>query len=163
MLNNPEKFLLERFSRIFSRTDLYEKNVPLVKAAILGGAFELIHFDCENWAQSTLKPQKGLEWAKKKGIEYHPVLDELLLDLKPPSISTSTIPSSILTPTVSSEYTTPYLEIMQEVIREMEISKDNQGKKEALAALFAKKLGDHKAMSGSRHHRRRSIRRPMSR
>jgi len=131
VLNNPKKQLLMRFSRIFSRTDLYERNSTLVKAAILGGAFELIHIDRDNWAQSTLKPQKGLEWAKKKGIDYHPVLDEYLLPLE-------------TTPAIPSEYTTPYLGMMQEVIREMEISKDNQDKKEAIAAAFAKKLAHHK-------------------
>jgi hypothetical protein len=59
------------------------------------------------------------------------VLDELLLD-------------SPATPTVSSGYTTPYLEMMLEVIRELEISRENQEKKEAIAAIFAKKLIDHK-------------------
>ncbi len=45
---------------------------------------------------------------------------------------------------MSSVYTTPYLEMMQEVIREFEISIENQGKKEAIAAVFEKKLKDHK-------------------
>ena len=130
-LDKLETLLPSGFSRIFLRPDLYEKNVTLVKAAILGGGFELIHFDRDNWAQSTLKPKKGLEWAKKKGIDYHPVLDEYLLALD-------------ATPEISSGYTTPYLEMMQEVIRELEISRDNQEKKEAIAALFAKKLIDHK-------------------
>jgi len=128
---NPESYLPDRLSRIFTRSDLYEKNLPLVKAAILGGAFELIHADRDNWAQSSLKPQKGLEWAKKKGIDYHPVLDELLL-------------ASDETPTISSGYTTPYLEMMREAIRELEITRENQGKKEAIAALFEEKLAYHK-------------------
>lgn len=136
MLENPKKPLPERLSRIFSRPDLYEKNVPLVKAAIFGGAFELIHFHRDNWVKSSLKPKKGLEWAKKKGIEYHPVLDELLLTVN-------------TTHEISSGYTTPYLEIMQDVIRELGISKENQGKKEAIAALFEKKLADHKATPSS--------------
>jgi len=119
---------------MFTRSDLYEDNVPLVKAAILGEAFELIRVDRDNWAQSSLKPKKGLEWARQKGIDYHPVLDELLLDLNvPPAI-----------PEISSAYTTPYLEMMREVIRELEISRENQGKKEAIAAVFEKKLADHK-------------------
>lgn len=129
--NNPKKQLLMRLSRIFSRSDLYDQNAPLVKAAILGGAFELIHFDRDNWEKSTLQPKKGLEWAKKKGIRYHPVLDEYLL-------------TQDATPVIFSGYTTPYLEMMQEVIKELEISKENQGKKEAIAASFAKKLNDHK-------------------
>ncbi len=129
--DNPESYLPDRLSRIFTRSDLYEKNLPLVKAAILAGAFELIHVDRSNWAQSTLKPQKGLEWAKKKGIDYHPVLDEYLLTLH-------------TEPAISSGYTTPYLEMMQEVIRELELSRENQGKKEAIAAVFEKKLADHK-------------------
>ena len=120
-----------KFTRIFMRSDLYEKNLTLVKAAILGGAFELIHLDRDNWAQSSLKPKKGLEWAKKKGIDYHPVLDEYLLTLDTP-------------PVISSEYSTPYLEMMGEVIRELEISRENQGKKEAIAAVFEKKLMDNK-------------------
>lgn len=131
--------LTENFSCLLLRPDLYKRNLPLVKAAVLGGAIELVHLDRDNWMQSSLNPKKGLEWAKKKGIEYHPVLDELLLDLK-------------ITPTTSvtsSEYTTPYLDIMQEVIREMEISRDNQGKKEAIAALLAKKLADHKGTPSS--------------
>jgi len=130
-LDKLERLLPNKFSRIFLRPDLYEKNLSLVKAAILGGAFELIHFDRDNWSQSTLKPKKGLEWAKKKGIDYHPVLDEYLLTLD-------------TTPVISSGYTTPYLEMMQEVIRELEISRENQGKKEAIAAVFEKKLIDHK-------------------
>ena len=48
-----------------------------------------------------------MEWAKKRGIEYHPVLDEYLLDLN-------------VTPVISLGYTTPYLEMMREVIRELE-------------------------------------------
>ena len=35
--------------------------------------------------------------------------------------------------------------MMREVIRELEISRENQGKKEAIAAVFEKKLADHKA------------------
>lgn len=128
---NPESYLPDRLSRIFTRSDLYEKNLPLVKAAILGGGFEFIHVDRDNWAQSTLKPQKGLEWATQKGIDYHPVLDEYLLTLE-------------TTPVISSGYTTPYLEMMLEVIRELGISRENQVKKEAVAASFAKKLIDHK-------------------
>ena len=132
MSENPEALLPVRLSRIFSRSDLYEKNVPLVKAAILGGAFDLIRVDGDNWVKSSLKPKKGLEWAKKKGICYHPVLNEYVLTLD-------------ATPTmISSGYTTPYLEMMQEVIRELEISRENQGKKEAIAAVFEKKLMDHK-------------------
>ncbi len=111
----PERHLPVRLSRIFSRSDLYEKNLPMVKAAVLGGAFELIHVDRDNWAQSSLKPQKGLEWARKKGIDYHLVLDEYFLTLH-------------TEPTISSAYTTPYLGMMREVIRELEISKENQGK-----------------------------------
>lgn len=130
-LDKLERLLPSRFSRIFLRPELYEKNLTLVKAAILGGAFELIHVDRDNWQKSSLKPNKGLEWAKKKGIGYHPVLDEDLFTLE-------------TTPEISSRYTTPYLEMMREVIRELEISRDNQGKKEAIAALFAKKLMDHK-------------------
>lgn len=130
-LDKLERLLPSRFSRIFLRPDLYKKNLTLVKAAILGGAFELIHLDRDNWAQSSLKPKKGLEWAKKKGIDYHPVLDEYLL-----TIDTE--------PAISSGYTTPYLEMMREVIRELGISRENQEKKEAIAALFAKKLADHK-------------------
>ncbi len=132
----PARHLPERLSRIFSKSDLYEKNAPLVKAAILGGAFELIHLDRDDWEKSSMHPKKGLEWAKKKGIEYHPVLDELLLDVE--------AAPAIVEPAISSGYTTPYLEMMQEVMREMEISRENQGKKEAIAALFAKKLADHK-------------------
>jgi len=131
VLNNPKKQLLMRFSRIFSRSDLYEENLLLVKGAILGGAFELIHLDRDNWLKSSLKPKKGLEWAKKKGIGYHPVLDEDLLTLD-------------TTPVISSAYTTPYLEMMREVIRELDILRENQGKKEAIVALLAKKLADHK-------------------
>lgn len=126
-----DRLLLIKYSRIFLRPDLYEKNLTLVKAAVLGGAFELIHVDRDNWTQSTLNPKKGLEWAKKKGIDYHPVLDEYLLTLD-------------TTSTIASEYTTPYLEMMREVISELEISKENQGKKEAIAAVFKKKLADHK-------------------
>ena len=136
VLNDPKKQLLMRLSRIFTRSDLYEENVPLVKAAILGGAFELIHLDRDNWEKSSLKPNKGLEWAKKKGIDYHPVLDEYLLTLD--------IEPGISSPAISSGYTTPYLEMMQEVIRELKISKENQEKKEAIAAVFEKKLADHK-------------------
>jgi hypothetical protein len=131
MSENPESDIDTAFSPIFSRSDLYEKNAPLVKAAILGGAFDLIHFDRDDWEKSTLMPKKGLEWAKKKGIDYHPVLDEYLLTLD-------------AAPAIASGYTTPYLEMMLEVIREFEITKKNQGKKEAIAASFAKKLMDHK-------------------
>ncbi len=120
-----------RLSRLLLRPDLYEKNLAFLKAAILGGAFEITLLDRDNWEKSSLNPKKGMEWAQKKGIEYHPVLDELLLD-------------SPATPTVSSGYTTPYLEMMLEVIRELEISRENQEKKEAIAAIFAKKLIDHK-------------------
>jgi hypothetical protein len=116
------------------RPDLYKHNLAFLKAAILGGAFEIAILDRDNWEKSSLKPQKGLEWAKKKGIGYHPVLDELLLDL-------NVTPT---TPAMASGYTTPYLEMMGEVIREQEISKENQEKKEAIAALFVKKLADHK-------------------
>lgn len=130
-LDKLEILLPRRFSRLFLRSDLFEKNLPLVKAAILGGAFELIHVDRDNWAQSTLKPQKGLEWATQKGIDYHPVLNEYLLTLD-------------TTLTITSGYTTPYLEMMQEVISELEISRKNQGKKEAIAALFEEKLAYHK-------------------
>jgi len=131
MSENPEDLLFMRFSPIFSRSDLYKENLQLVKAAILGGAFEFIHFDRDNWMQSLLKPKKGLEWAKKKGIGYHPVLDEYLLTLD-------------TTPAISSGYTTPYLEMMLEVIRELKITRENQGKKEAIAALFEEKLAGHK-------------------
>jgi len=79
-------------------------NLPLVKAAILGGAFELIHVDRDNWIQSSLKPKKGMERAKQKGIGYHPVLDEYVLAL-------------VATPVISSDYTTPYLEMMGEVLK----------------------------------------------
>ncbi len=125
------RLIPSRFSHALLRPDLYEKNLSLVKAAILGGAFELIHLDRDNWLNSSLNPKKGLEWAKKKGIDYHPVLDEYLLTLDKE-------------PVISSGYTTPYLEMMLEVIREFEITKENQGKKEAIAASFAKKLMDHK-------------------
>jgi len=124
-----------RLSRLLLRPDLYEKNLAFLKAAILGGAFEIAHLDRDNWEKSSLNPKKGLEWAKKKGIEYHPVLDELLLDLNVPTATLA----------VSSEYTTPYLEMMREVIRELKITRENQEKKEAIAAVFAKKLIDHKA------------------
>jgi len=95
-LDKLEILLPKRFSRLFLRPDLYEKNLTLVKAALLGGAFECIHFDRDNWAQSTLKPQKGLEWAQRKGIGYHPALEGYLLTLdraptpkeKPPPLST---------------------------------------------------------------------------
>ena len=130
-LDKLERLLPSRFSRLFLSPDLYEKNLPLVKAAVLGGAFELIHLDRDNWAQSSLKPKKGLEWATQKRIDYHPVLDEYLLTLE-------------TTPVIFSGYTTPYLEMMKEVIRELEISRENQGKKEAIAAVFEKKLNDHK-------------------
>ncbi len=130
-LDKLEILLPKKFSRIFLRPDLYEKNLSLVKAAILGGAFELIHADRDNWAQSTLKPRKGLEWARQKGIDYHPVLNEYLLTLH-------------TEPAISSTYTTPYLEMMQEVIRELEITRKNQSKKEAIAAVFERKLADHK-------------------
>ncbi|MBY0272836.1 MAG: hypothetical protein K2X02_05440 [Alphaproteobacteria bacterium] len=131
MSENPKELLPMRLSLIFSRSDLYEKNLALVKAAILGGAFEFIHVDRDNWAQSSLKPHKGLEWATQKGINYHPVFGEHLLTLE-------------TTPVISSGYTTPYLEMMLEVIRELGISRENQVKKEAVAASFAKKLIDHK-------------------
>ena len=81
MSENPEDLLFTKFTPIFSRSDLYEENLPLVKAAILGGAFEFIHVDRNNLMESSLKPKKGLEWAKQKGIEYQPVLDEYLLTL----------------------------------------------------------------------------------
>ncbi len=131
-----EKLFPNRFSPLLLRPELYEKNLNFVKSAIFGGAFELIHFDRDDWINSSFKPKVGLEWAKKKGIAYHPVMDEYLLDsdIKPEA-------SSLM----SSGYTTPYLEMMLEVISELEISKENQGKKEAIAALFAKKLADHKA------------------
>lgn len=132
MSENPEDLLYMRFTPIFSRSDLYKENLQLVKAAILGGAFEFIHLDRDNWLKSSLKPKKGLEWAKKKGVLYHSLLDELLL-------------ASDETPEISSGYTTPYLEMMREVIRELEISKEDQGKKEVIAALFEQKLADHKA------------------
>ena len=77
-----------------------------------------------------------MEWAKKKGIDYHPVLNEYLSTLH-------------REPATSSGYTTPYLEMMREVIRELEISRKNQGKKEAIAAVFEKKLADHKATPSS--------------
>lgn len=120
-----------RLSRLLLRPDLYEKNLAFLKAAILGGAFEITLLDRDNWEKSSFNPKKGMEWAQKKGIEYHPVLDELLLD-------------SPATSTISSEYTTPYLEMMLEVIRELGISRENQVKKEAVVAEFAKKLIDHK-------------------
>jgi len=132
----PERHLPRRLSRIFSRSDLYEKNLPFLKAAVLGGGFEFIHVDRDNWAQSTLKPKRGLEWATQKGIDYHPVLNEYLLTLH-------------TEPAISYTYTTPYLEMMREVIRELEISRENQGKKEAIAAVFEKKLADHKATPSS--------------
>lgn len=125
-----------RLSRFLLRPDLYEWNSAFLKAAVLGGAFEITLLDCDNWEKSSLNPKKGLEWAKKKGIEYHPVLDECLL-------TSNTIPET------SSGYTTPYLEMMREVIGELEISKENQGKKEAIAALFEKKLADHKGTPSS--------------
>lgn len=131
-LDKLERLLPSRFSRIFLRPDLYEKNLPLVKAAILGGAFDLIHVDRDNWEKSSLNPKKGLEWAKKKEIEYHPVLDEYLLTLHKE-------------PAIASGYTTPYLEMMREVVRELELSKENQGKKEAIAALLEQKLAEHNA------------------
>ncbi len=132
--------LSENFSCLLLRPDLFEKNLPFVKAAVLGGAIELVHLDRDNWIKSTFNPKKGLEWAKKKGIEYHPVLDELLLDVKPAP-----------TPSVlSSEYTTPYLEIIQEVIQEMGLSRENQGKKEALSAVYFQKLTDHPETPPSR-------------
>ncbi|EKE09051.1 MAG: hypothetical protein ACD_16C00221G0009 [uncultured bacterium] len=127
---NPKESSV-KFSRIFTRSDLYEKNLPLVKAAVLGEAFEFIHVDRDNWVKSSLKPKKGLEWAIQKGIDYHPALGEYLLTLN-------------TTPVISSGYTTPYLEMMKEVIRELEISRENQEKKEAIAAVFEKKLNDHK-------------------
>ena len=129
---NPKKSLPVRLYPLFLMSDLFDENVPLVKAAILGEAFELVHLDRDNWEKSSLNPKKGLEWAKKKGIEYHPVLDELLLDVKPAP-----------TPSVlSSGYTTPYLEIIQEGIIELGISKENQGKKEAMTAWFLQRLID---------------------
>lgn len=127
-----EKVLPQNFSRTFIRPDLYEQNMPLLKSAILGGAFDLIHLDSRDWFKSSLKPKKGLEWAKGKGIYYHPVLDEYFFN------------SKIVEPLNPSGYTTPYLQMMQEVINELEISKENQGKKEAISAFFAKKLNDHK-------------------
>jgi hypothetical protein len=133
---SPKGLRNVKYANMFARSDLYEENVPLVKAAIQAGAFEFIHVDRDNWAQSTLKPQKGLEWATQKGIDYHPVLDEYLLAL----------PTE---PTISSGYTTPYLKMMREVINELEISRENQGKKEAIAAVFEKKLADHKATPSS--------------
>ncbi len=123
--------LSETLSLLLLRPDLYERNLAFLKPAILGGAFEIALLDRDNWEKSSLNPKKGLEWAKKKGIDYHPVLDEYLLSLDP-------------TPVMSSAYTTPYLEMMQEVIREQEITRENQGKKESLAASFSKKLDDHK-------------------
>ena len=39
--------------------------------------------------------------------------------------------------------------MMQEVIRELELSRDNQGKKEAISAVFEKKLADHKVTPSS--------------
>lgn len=67
--------------------------------------------------------------AIQKGIDYHPVLDEYLLalDITPTSV-------------ISSGYTTPYLEMMLGVIRELEISRENQVKKEAIVAAFEKNL-----------------------
>lgn len=131
MSDNSKETLPDRLSRIFSRSDLYEKNLTLVKAAIFGEAFELIHLDRDNWLKSSLRPKKGLEWAKKRGIGYHSVLGELVLNLD-------------TTPAISSGYTTPYLEMMLEVIRELKITRENQGKKEAIAALFEEKLAGHK-------------------
>jgi hypothetical protein len=113
---NPDDMHYMSFAPIHSRSDIYNVNIPLVKAAILAGAFELIHLNRDNWSESTLNPKNGLEWAKKKGIPYHPLLDELLLTSKE-------------TPEISPGYTTPYLEMMQQVIRELEISKEDQGKK----------------------------------
>ena len=52
---------------------------------------------------------------------------------------------------ISSDYTTPYLEMMQKVIGEMGISRENQGKKEAIAALFKEKLADHKLTPPSKN------------
>lgn len=127
-----------RLSRLLLRPDLYEKNLAFLKAAVLGRAFEITLLDGDNWEKSSLNPKKGMEWAKKKGIEYHPVLDELLLD-------------SPATPAVSSGYTTPYLEMMQEVIRELKITEEHQGKKDAIAALFEKKLADHKMTPPSKN------------
>ena len=146
-IDKLEMLLPKRFSRIFLRPDLYEKNLPLVKAALLGGAFELIHVDRDNWLQSSLKPKKGLEWAKEKGIDYHPVLNEYLLNLvREPVLSSGHSTLGYKTPQITPDttlYTTPYLEMMQEVIRELAISRENQEKKEAIAALFEKKLNDH--------------------
>lgn len=133
---NPKDKRSVKYTDIFSRSDLYEQNLPAVKAALHGGGFEFIHFDRDNWERTSLKPKKGLEWAKKKGIHYHPVLDELML-------------ASDEKPEIFSGYTTPYLEMMQEVIRELEISKEKQGKKEAIAALFEKKLAAHNATPSS--------------
>lgn len=129
-----------RLSYFLLRPDLYEWNLAFLKPAILGEAFEIALLDRDNWEKSSLKPKKGLEWAKKKGINYHPVLDEYLLDLN------TTLKT---TPEISSGYTTPYLQIMQDAIRELELSKENQGKKEAIAALFEKKLANHKATPAS--------------
>ncbi len=128
---NPKDKRSVKYTDIFTRSDLYEENLPVVKAAIHAGAFEFIHFDRDNWEKTTLKPKKGLEWAKKKGIGYHPVLDELLFD-------------SDATPVISSGYTTPYLEMMQQVISELGITREYQGKKESITASFEKKLVDHK-------------------
>ena len=110
IIGNLPCLLPKQFSHVLLRPDLYEQNLPLVQAAILGGAFELVHFNHDNWEQSSLNPQKGLEWAKKKGIEYHPVLDELLLGLEPaPAIVAPAISESTIAVTdILSGYTTPY-------------------------------------------------------
>jgi hypothetical protein len=55
-------------SRFLLRPDLYEYNLAFLKAAVLGGAFEITLLDPDNWERSSLKPQKGLEWAKKRGL-----------------------------------------------------------------------------------------------
>jgi hypothetical protein len=80
MSEHPEKLLLIRLSRIFTRSDLFDQNLPLVKAAVLGGIFELIHVDHDNWEKSTLKPQKGLEWAKKLADHETTPLSQKLAD-----------------------------------------------------------------------------------
>jgi len=135
--------LSENFSCLLLRPDLYERNLPFVKAAVLGGAIELVHLDRDNWEKSSFNPKKGLEWAKKKGIEYHPVLDELLLGIAPaPAIVVPAIPESLSLSDLLSGYTTPYLEIIIEGIRELGITKENQGKKEAMTAWYLQRLID---------------------
>jgi hypothetical protein len=76
------------FSPLSKARPLREELSRFLKAAVLGGAFEITLLDRDNWEKSSLNPKKGMEWAKKKGIDYHPVLDELLLDLNvPPATS----------------------------------------------------------------------------